>query len=78
MLPPMAQLTPFIRRLITALALGLALTSSGCFEDHCAKLKNRVCNELKDKHRCKLMQSEQRMESLSGETCDEILKALKR
>ena len=78
MVARMVPSQPHVRRLVTISILTLGLLGPGCFEDPCLRLKNRVCEEIKDKRRCKLMQDETRMEHLSGETCDEILKALKR
>ena len=60
---------------LTALALLAASLAGGCTHP-CERLKERVCDELKDKHRCELMQQQERRKLLTKDTCRSILKSL--
>lgn len=77
------RLTPRLRTLTAVGWCSLTLVtifaagSSGC-DDPCADLEALVCDELDDKHRCKLMQAPERRELLSSEACEGMLKSLKR
>lgn len=61
------------------LAAGILLAATalaGC-DDPCDKLERKVCVELDDDRRCKLMQDSWRRDRLSDETCKGILDALR-
>lgn len=68
-----------MRKLTWSLLLMLLLAGpvGGC-DDPCAELEKRLCEELKDKKRCKVIREPDRRELLSGEACKRMLKAVGR
>ncbi|MGM0576356.1 MAG: hypothetical protein ACQEXJ_11555 [Myxococcota bacterium] len=58
------------------LLLGASL-QAGCGKP-CAKLEEKVCEEMDDERRCELMRDPDRREHLSREACERILKSLER
>ncbi len=70
--------TRTLRLVAASLALAMGTFAPGCGPGDCAKLEARVCKEVRDKRRCKLITDPQRREHLSGEVCMRMLKALKR
>ncbi len=70
------------RKTLAALALvaatGGPLALAACGPGPCDRLQHKVCEELKDKRRCKIMEDEERRAHLSAEACDRMLKQIRR
>ena len=62
--------------------VAVALAAWGCLAsgcgDPCAELEHKVCEKLKDKRRCELMEDASRREKLGSDACKSILKSLQR
>ncbi len=59
-------------------AAGMTPTLAGCGPSPCERLHQKVCEELKDKRRCKIMEDEDRRAHLSDEACERMLKQIRR
>lgn len=70
------------RKTLAVLALVASATApaalAGCGPDPCEQLRHKVCEELKDKRRCKIMEDEDRRAHLSTEACERMLKQIRR
>lgn len=65
------------RTLALALLVAAAAPLAGC-DEPCAELEHKVCNTLKDRRRCEMIQDVDRREVLSDDACASILESIDR